>query len=277
MIQVLEDGRVVLNHGPIQMLLDITINHSRQPELAFTVSQYIVDQFNQLLPYIDACKSRKKGDTMLTNYPPVLKKMMEAVHISGDISLTPLAAVAGSFADLVLEKAIELGATRVIANNGGDIALFDLDGEPIYVGIPIGAGNSSLTLTIKREDNIRGICTSGLGGRSFTKGIATAAVALARSASIADACATHLGNETNVEDECIVRCYAEQIDSETDIPGHLITLKVGKLSKKKIYTALLNGINAATKLYENEIIKGAVICIGDEVVMVPDGIAKIKK
>jgi len=277
MIQELDDKRVLLSYGPIKMLLDIMLNNKRQPELAFTVSQYIVELFNQILNYLEEAKTRKSYDKIPDDYPIVLKKMIKAVQVSGDKSLTPLAAVAGSFADVALEKALELGATRVIVNNGGDIALLDMNNEPINVGIPLRDNDDSLILTIKREHNICGICTSGVGGRSFTKGIANAVVALAGNASIADACATHIGNETNTEDINIIRCYAEQIDSETDIPGHIVTLKVGKLSKKKVYAAMLNGLNAAERLLKNKVIEGAIIYVGNEIVMIPDGIAILNK
>lgn len=141
------------------------------------------------------------------------------------------------------------------------------------VGIPISKDDPASTLALMLSDEkIGGICTSGIGGRSFTKGIATAAVAIAENAALADACATYLGNETNVEDPEIIRCYAEEIDSETDISGHQITLKVGHLNKKTIYSALLNGVKAAEDLYERNIIWGGVLCIEKEIVTVPSGI-----
>lgn len=170
MIQELDDKRVLLEYGPINMLLDIMFDHKRQPELAFVVSQHIVAEFNQLLPYMAEIKRRKRYDVIPEHFPAVLKRMINAVQILGDENLTPLAAVAGAFADLALEKAVELGATRVIINNGGDIALLDLNNEPINVGIPVRGTKDTLILTIKSEQNIRGICTSGIGGRSFTKG-----------------------------------------------------------------------------------------------------------
>lgn len=278
MIQELEDKRVFINHGPIQMALDIKIDSKRCPELGFLTAEYVIEQFESLLTYMPELKAMRTFNKTNEEYPKVLNKMITAVNRCGDETINTLGAVAGSFSDTALEKALELGATRVIINNGGDIAFRDVSGEPIKVGIPLNRNLSKtqLVMEITEDMNIRGICTSGLGGRSFTKGIATAAVALASNAATADACATHLGNKTNVQDENITRCYAEEIDSGTDIPGQLVTLNVGNIGNKKIYKALFNGLNAAEKLYEKDIIKGAVLCISDNVIMIPENIVSVK-
>ena len=46
-----------------------------------------------------------------------------------------------------------------------------------------------------------GVTTSGVGGRSLTRGIASAVTVLAANASVADAAATAIGNACFVEDE----------------------------------------------------------------------------
>ena len=278
MIQELEDKRVFINHGPIQMTLDIKINSRRSSDIAFKVAEYIIGELENLLKYMPELKDMKSLKKIKEEYPGVLNKMITAIDKCGAKTINVLGAVAGSFSDIALEKAIDLGATRVIINNGGDIAFRDISGDPVKIGIPLNRdlSKTKLVMTITNDMNIGGVCTSGLGGRSFTKGIATASVVLADNAAVADACATYLGNMTNVEDEKITRCFAEKIDSGTDIPGQLVTLSVGDISKEKIYKALLNGVNAAEKLYEKGIIKGALLCVKDEIVMIPDNINYIK-
>ncbi|MBV4417758.1 UPF0280 family protein [Clostridium tyrobutyricum] len=268
MIEVLDNKKVFINNGPIQMVLDISLNGKREPEIGIEVSKYLLSEFNELAQYTPYIKSNKCLNAKDCGDSIVLKKMVDAVCRSGDCSLTPLAAVAGSFSDLALEKSLEFGAERVIINNGGDIALKDITGNIIKVGIPVN--NKELVLSIDSQSKINGICTSGIGGRSFTKGIATASVVLGETAAMADACATCIGNAADVESDGIVRCYAEEIDSETDIPGNLVTLSVGELSKKEIYRALLNGIETAEKLYNENIIKGSILCIKDKIVMFPE-------
>jgi hypothetical protein len=277
-VQKLGDGRVFLNYGPIQMVLDISTSSGREPELGFAVAEYVVEQFQKLIEHMDVIKTGNCGRD-IKSLPPVAYKMINAVEKTGDRSLTPLAAVAGSFSEIALEKALDMGGERVIINNGGDIALKDIKGRTVNVGVPLGGESVEprLILPVKDGQNICGICTSGLGGRSFTKGIAEAAVVLAPSSSVADACATHIANETNVQAEGIIRCRAEEIDTNTDIPGHLITLRVGGLSRKDIYRALLNGYKAAERLYEQNIISGAVLCVKGEIIMLPEGIASLRK
>lgn len=278
MIQELEDKRIFINHGPIQMALDIKVGSTRNSEIGFLVAEHVIEQFDRLLVYMPQLKIMRAFQKTNEEYPKVLNKMITAVNKCGDKAINSLGAVAGSFSDIALEKALQLGATRAIINNGGDIAFKDIYGKPIKVGIPLNRNLSKtqLVMTITGDMNIAGVCTSGLGGRSFTKGIATASVALASDAATADACATSLGNMTNVEDGNVTRCFAEEIDSGTDIPGQIVTLNVGDISKKKTYEALLNGLNAAEKLYERDIIKGAVLCIKDSVVMIPENIVCVE-
>jgi ApbE superfamily uncharacterized protein (UPF0280 family) len=273
MIGELQDKRIFLNHGPIQMALDIWAEDERVPSLAREVASYIISEFEKLAIYLPNLKKMGYYSEIDSSNPDVLNKMIASVNLLGDDDMNTLGAVAGSFSDIALEKALELGATRVIINNGGDIALKDLTGKKIKVGIPLGnSSKSQVVINIGKDDGIGGICTSGMGGRSFTKGIATAAVVFAKSASIADSCATHVANMTDVEDDSILRCLAEEIDSGTDIPGRIVTLGIKGLSTRQKHIALLNGATAAEKLIARDVIKGSIICIEDYVVKVPDNL-----
>ena len=277
MINILDDGRCFLNYGPIQMTIDIEANQKKKEKLERFVSEKVTEEFERMIPFIEKIKKNKIILKRNESNPEVLKKLVKAVDILEDKSYTLLSAVAGSFSEYALEKALELGGERIIINNGGDIALKDTTGKVIKVGIPLNnESNEYLHLNISPNDGIEGICTSGFGGRSFTKGIASTAVALSSKASISDICATYIGNETNVEDESILRAKAEEIDSGTDLKGHLITVKVGNLSKKKKLEALLRGYNSAEELYNKKIIKGSIIVVDNEVIMIPQNIAKIK-
>ena len=156
--------------------------------------------------------------------------MVAAVALLGEGDFTPMAAVAGTFAELAMEAAVAAGATRVIVNNGGDIALRAPAGERVRVGVvsDLAARRVTHTLDVAGGSGPGGVATSGFGGRSLTKGIASAAVALAATASAADALATSLANATNADDPAIRRCLAEQLDPGTDIRGHTVTAAVGE-------------------------------------------------
>jgi hypothetical protein len=108
---------------------------------------------------------------------------------------------------------------------------------------------------------IGGVATSGLGGRSFTKGIASAATVLSQSASLADAAATVIGNFTHVEDPSIKRSLAERIYPDTDITGEWVTTEVGRLSQEKIEEALRNGLSKAHLICQKGLIKAALVAV----------------
>lgn len=274
MIELLRDNRIYINHGPTQMVIDAYVHNDKAPQIGIEAGKLVLEQLEQLATYYPELKRMKTFTKESDEFPAVLNKMICAVQKSGYEDLNTLGAVAGSFSDLALEEAIKLGATKVIINNGGDIALKDLSKNPVNVGIPFKDHNCDreLVLTITGDMNVGGICTSGFGGRSFTKGIANFVVALAENAAIADACATYLGNLTNVEDDNIIRCFAEQIDSGTDIAGQMVTVKVGYISETKQLQALYNGIKIAENLCNKEIIKGAIICVQDNIVKYPDNL-----
>jgi ApbE superfamily uncharacterized protein (UPF0280 family) len=111
-----------------------------------------------------------------------------------------------------------------------------------------------------------GVATSGLGGRSFTKGIASAATVLSQSASLADAAATVIGNFTHVEDPGIKRSLAERIYPDTDIAGEWVTTEVGRLSQEKIEEALRNGLSKAYSICQKGFIKAALVAVRGHVV-----------
>jgi len=113
---------------------------------------------------------------------------------------------------------------------------------------------------------IGGVATSGLGGRSFTKGIASAATVLSKTASLSDAAATVIGNFTNVEDPNIIRSLAEKIYPDTDIAEEWVTTKVGKLSQEKVGKALNRGLLKAYSICQKQLILGALIALRRKVV-----------
>jgi ApbE superfamily uncharacterized protein (UPF0280 family) len=106
-----------------------------------------------------------------------------------------------------------------------------------------------------------GVATSGLGGRSLTRGIASAATVIARTASLADAAATAVANASFLEDAQVWRRPAEEIDPYTDIPGLDITVKVGPLTEEKKSRALSKAIGRAEDLVRRELILGAFVAV----------------
>jgi ApbE superfamily uncharacterized protein (UPF0280 family) len=130
--------------------------------------------------------------------PRIVKEMSKATAMVG---VGPFAAVAGAIAECVGNDLLKY-TKDIIIENGGDI--FIKSSRDRLIGIY--AGKSSLTgklaLEIKAEDTPLGICTSaGTVGHSLSFGKADAAIALSKSAFLADAAATAVGNIIQTEDD----------------------------------------------------------------------------
>lgn len=132
-----------------------------------------------------------KPITIDTSAPHIVKEMVTAASVAG---VGPMAAVAGALAQNVGQELLEY-TPEIIIENGGDIFIKTLANRTIG----IYAGNSPYSSKIGIEVSVKqsplGICTSsGTVGHSLSFGKADAVVALSKSASLADAAATAIGN-----------------------------------------------------------------------------------
>ena len=123
--------------------------------------------------------------------PDIVRDMMKVSQVAG---VGPMAAVAGALAEYVGRDLLKL-TPNVIVENGGDIFLKSKD----EISIGIFAGDSSLSdklaLKIRPEEMPMGICTSSATvGPSLSFGIADAVCVKSKSAAMADAAATMIGN-----------------------------------------------------------------------------------
>jgi uncharacterized protein len=130
--------------------------------------------------------------------PAIVKEMADAARIAG---VGPMAAVAGAIAEAVGKELIPYSA-EVIVENGGDIFL--KSSKVRHIGIYAGDSpfTGKITLEIQQEETPLGICTSSKTvGPSLSLGTTDAAIVLARSAAIADAVATAIGNAVKTADD----------------------------------------------------------------------------
>lgn len=266
-IEVLTNGAVLVEHGPMRMIIQASDHGRPMTELAKEGAHKAREVLEDLARFLPVIKTKAQSLKDEERYPEVVRRMIEATRQMGEPDLTPLAAVAGTSSDVVADFMIHQGGTKIIIDNGGDIAIRLRAGEVAKVGIKtdITAKQPSYLIAINETMEIGGVATSGLGGRSFTKGIATAATVLSQTASFADAAATVIGNFANVEDSRIKRSLAESIYPETDIPGEWVTTEVGELSQEKIEEALNHGLLKADSLCRRELIKGALIAVQGKV------------
>lgn len=128
--------------------------------------------------------------------PPFIQQMFDAGRNAG---VGPMAAVAGGLAEFVGRELQREGVGEVIIENGGDIFL--IRSRPSTVSI--FAGESPLSNRVGFElssSGAWGICTSsGTVGHSLSMGKADSVTVLARSAFLADAAATRIGNEVGLK------------------------------------------------------------------------------
>lgn len=140
--------------------------------------------------------------------PTIVRDMAQA---AGVVGVGPMAAVAGAVAEAV-GKDLLAYAPEIIVENGGDI--FMKISKTKLVGIY--ADKSPLTgkiaLEIRSEETPLGICTSsGTVGHSLSFGTADAVIVLSRSAALADAAATAIGNSIKTAEDITTAIEQAQI------------------------------------------------------------------
>jgi len=240
---------------------------------------HLLQVLSEYLPF--ARKSIEQLNLIkLPHIPQVLQRMIHAVAQLNQADVTPMAAVAGAFSDMVKEKVISEGADRVIVNNGGDIAFCrGRAKQPVRIGMVADLARGNVTHVVDMPDSsdlshIEGVATSGFGGRSLTKGIASAVTCFAQSSALADAAATAAANAATCDHPGIERCPAEKIDALTDIQGHMVTCRIGELSPLAISQALAGAIEHAQLLYNREMIAAAIVFIQNQVGIWPPKFAR---
>jgi ApbE superfamily uncharacterized protein (UPF0280 family) len=165
---------------------------------------------------VEISVTREKGEL-----PEVVRRMIDAASTFG---IGPMAAVAGTLAELAVEAMRDVGATYAMVDNGGDIAL--LTDRGVLVGIYAGESSFSnkIALRIKPSSSLVGICTSsGTVGHSISFGTADAATVISGSASLSDAAATALGNA--VTDAHSIKDAFRAVNHVNGIEGALIIYK----------------------------------------------------
>jgi uncharacterized protein len=129
--------------------------------------------------------------------PDIARRMLRAARGAG---VGPMAAVAGTVAELAARAALQAGAEEAIVENGGDIYVHAK--HPVYMGIYAGANPLSGRLAFKLEPDYlpAGICSSSSTmGHSLSFGNCDLVTVFSKNTSIADAMATSLCNSIQCE------------------------------------------------------------------------------
>lgn len=155
---------------------------------------------------------------LLRGAPEVARRMHRASLATG---VGPMAAVAGTMAQLAAEAARAAGAREAIVENGGDIYM--ISEEPVIVALYAGENPLSgrLAFSVLPQRLPLALCSSSSHlGHSLSFGDCDLATVAARDAALADAAATLACNLVRRSED--VGAVLERINSLAGIEGALI-------------------------------------------------------
>ena len=262
-VQRLNDARLHLSHGPI----DVVLRAWGTAEAVQAAEAAAIALFPTILPGLAAelrTLRRPMADQPRVTHP-IARRMVAACAPFAPIFVTPMAAVAGSVADALLAAMRDAAAlTRAYVNDGGDIALHVAPGETLAIGLAADPSSLALdgALRVTAASGIGGVATSGRHGRSFSLGIADAVTVLARDAATADVAATLIANAVDCDSPAIRRAPASTLDPDSDLGDRLVTTGLGPMNDAEITAALSAGLARAETFRVAGHIIGAALRLG---------------
>ena len=277
------DNRLHLQHGPIDLILHVDASEEIRKRLYSTAKKRFSTVLQELVVEMDLLKQPWSAD-LPDPKGGIAQKMCFAVRGS-DIFVTPMAAVAGAVADEVLEAMLYEAKNpdpcleeiqRMYVNNGGDIAFWLNAGESFSIGVVDNPGIPELNakVSLANESPVRGIATSGWRGRSQSLGIADAVTVLAGSAAIADAAATLIANDVNVDYPGILKRPASEVKDESDLGMLPVTVDVPPLPVDQISEALKRGAQTAGNFIRTGKIEAAYLSLQKQTLVVENNLKK---
>lgn len=263
--KLMPDGqRLHLHHGPIDLIISADCNTTKMKDKAYEAAKQrfhkVLEELVCELPILRTDVSnivqRPKGS--------IARRMVKAVEFhSIEGFITPMAAVAGSVAEEILNAMTEsANLERAFVNNGGDIAIHLSAGTSYRIALADLKAKKLGIANIDYDVPIRGIATSGKGGRSYSLGIADSVTVLAKSASVADAAATMIANAVDLPHHpAIKRVPANSLDPDSDLGKLPVVVECGVLTCPESTKALKRGVEVAEKLYRSGVIAAAVLIL----------------
>ena len=277
------DNRLHLQHGPIDIIAHVDAPEEVRKRLYTSASNRFSTVLVELVAEMDLLKQPWSAD-LPDPKGGIAQKMCFAVRGS-DIFVTPMASVAGAVADEVLEAMLYEAKNpdpcleeiqRMYVNNGGDIAFWLNAGESFSIGVVDNPGIPELNarVSLAYESPVRGIATSGWRGRSLSLGIADAVTVLAGSAATADAAATLIANDVNVDYPGILKRPAYEVKDESDLGMLPVTVDVPPLPVDQISEALKRGAQTAGNFIRTGKIEAAYLSLQKQTLVVENNLKK---
>jgi len=262
-IRLLPDRRRLhLNDGPIDLILEAfgDLHHAYE-----AAGKRFVTLLDELCGELTLLRQPMRGDSRIVKGPVACRMTAAVQPYASRCFITPMAAVAGAVAEEILEAMTAAAPlARAYVNNGGDIAFYLTPGQHFVAGMIARPDRPSLlgTASLRADQPVRGIATSGWRGRSFSLGIADAVTVLAGRASQADAAATVIANAVDLPGHpAIVRQPARELAPDSDLGDIPVTRAVGELSAQEVGFALASGAQVAQELVADGLIAAAALCL----------------
>ncbi|SFE84883.1 UPF0280 family protein [Roseivivax sediminis] len=258
---LLPGGRLHLQHGPI----DLVIGADGDRAAAFAAARARFETvLSELVEELDLL--RRPVGSAVGATGETARRMTEATAPHADGLTSPMAAVAGAVAETVLAAMTRAAPlSRAYVNNGGDIALHLAPGTSYTLAVATPDGRALGTVRIDAVDKVRGIATSGQGGRSLSLGIAEAVTVLAQTAAAADVAATRIANAVDLPGHpAIRRAPADTLRDDSDLGATPVVTHVGALSGAEVARALDAGRAVAEDMRRAGLIEGAALFLRGE-------------
>lgn len=224
-----------ININQTHIRLTTDLNEHNLMEFIYKIRnelEYYIKFNNDFLISLDKLTKKENEN----NLPKIVQLMYNA---SRCCDVGPMAAVAGSIAELSIDYLIKNNSKNSIVENGGDIAV--INDKKVLCGIYSNNNvlKNKIAFKLKPRKNPIGICTSsGKIGHSISFGKSDSVTVISNKASISDALATGIGNEVKGESsqsaisnalECCEK-YRELFKGILIISGNNIGT-IGKLPK----------------------------------------------
>jgi ApbE superfamily uncharacterized protein (UPF0280 family) len=264
---MLPGQRLHLQHGPIDLVIGADGARDAAFDAARTRFRTVLDELVQELPLL----RRAVGEIPAG---AVAQRMHKACtrHADDATFVTPMAAVAGSVADAVLAAMVAAAPlTRAYVNNGGDIALHLAGAARFDIGLAglDGAGLGQVAITANSP--VRGVATSGAGGRSLSPGIADSVTVLATDAAAADVAATLIAGSVDLPGHpAIRRAPACDVQDDSDLGHRPVVRAVGALTPDEVARALDRGVAVARGMRQRGLVIGAALMLRGQARVVGD-------
>ena len=272
-----QENRLYLHHGPIDIIAHVDGSEKIRSNLYKCAKKRFSTVLEELVSELDLLKL-PWSEVHPEPQGRIARKMFNAVRGTGAF-ITPMAAVAGAVAEEILETMLNQAKSkascfekirRMYVNNGGDISFWLNYGSSFTIGVVDNPQRPELNtkVCLPYESPVRGLATSGWRGRSHSLGIADAVTVLAPSSACADAAATMIANNVNIEYPGIIRKPASDVKDDSDLGMRPVTVKVPQLPEKEVSRALQNGAELAKALIRAEKIHSAYLSMQEQTIIV---------